>query len=113
MNGIQTACYCLVASAFLLAGMLVFSLSGQLENRADAGLVISRETFTLMTAQTRDNEEALWVLDNRSGRILIYRLSLRGAGSGRLELAAGIDLNSPSLFGGATAPGAGGQRGGR
>lgn len=111
MNGIQTACYCLTASAFLLAGMLVFSLSGQVENRAEAGMVISRDDFSLMTARTRANEEALWVLDNRSGRILIYRLSLRGANSGRLELAGGIDLNAPNLFGGGAAGAA--PRGGR
>jgi len=98
MNNIQIACYSLVASAFLLAGLLVFSLSGQLERSADASMVISQDSVSLMTAATRDGEEALWVLDNGSGRLLIYRMELRGK-SGRLNLAANSDLTSAKLFG--------------
>ncbi len=112
MNNIQIACYSLVASAFLLAGLLIFSIGGQLENEAEASMVISRDAFTLMTAQTRSNEEALWVLDNRSARLLIYRLELRGAKKGRLELSANIDLNDRTLFGAPSSSG-GSPRGGR
>ncbi len=109
-NNIQIACYSLVASAFLLAGLLVFSLSGQLEREADAAMVISRDTFTMMTAKTRANEEALWVLDNRAARLLIYRLELRGSSGGRLELAANIDLMDRRLFGTGAAPAGGAGR---
>lgn len=98
MQPIQIACYSLVASAFLLAGLLVFSLGGQLENEANANLVISRDTFTLMTAQTRQGEEALFVLDNKSARLLIYRLEMRGRG-GRLNLVKNVDLMDRSFFG--------------
>jgi len=111
MKNTQLACYALLASAFILGGLLVFSISGQLESEADARMVISRDAFTLMTAKTRDQEEALWVLDNRAAVVLIYRMELRGADSGRLELAAGINLRSPELFGGGGE--AGGGRGGR
>lgn len=94
MTRIQLACFSLIASAFLLAGLLIV----QLGERYDAGLarpayggqVIARDNFTLLTARTRDDEEALFVLENSSASLLIYRLD---AADNELRLAARQDMN--------------------
>ena len=104
MNRIQTACYCLIASAFVLGGLLVANLGDQFENKANAELVIARENFTMLTARTRTDEEALFVLDNVSSRLLIYRLDI---GRRRIEVAGAVDLRT--IFGGG---GGGGNTGG-
>lgn len=96
MNRIQTACYCLIASALVLSGLLVVELSKKTSpNEAEASMVIARENFTLLTAETRRDEESLFVLDNSSGTLLVYRLDLSDE---RMELAAGLSLND--IFGG-------------
>lgn len=103
MTRIQLACYCLIASAFLLGGLLVVQLGDVTAQRADAEMVIARDNFTLLTASTRDDEEALFLLDNVTGRLLIYRLNLP---QNQLELAGGADVTQ--LFrGGATGGGRG------
>ncbi|MEL7087267.1 MAG: hypothetical protein AAGL98_02305 [Planctomycetota bacterium] len=90
MNRIQTVCYCLIASALVLSGLLVVQLAEKTSpNEAEASLVIARENFTLLTAEVRDEEEALFVLDNTSGTLLIYRLNIS---SKNMELAAGLPL---------------------
>jgi hypothetical protein len=77
MNRIQVACYCLMASAFVLAGLLVAAVSGGgFTPRAEAGLVVSHTNFTVMTARTRVDEEALFVLENTSGKLLIYSVDV-------------------------------------
>ena len=76
MTRLQTACYCLIATAFVLAGILVVTLSSRMNNQAQAAMVIARDNFTVMTANTRAEEEALFVLDNANARLLIYRLDL-------------------------------------
>jgi hypothetical protein len=73
MTRIQLACYSLVASAFLLAGMLVVQLDTP---QAKAEMVISEESFAMMTATTRPQGEGLFVLDNNTGRLLIYRYNV-------------------------------------
>ncbi len=89
MKRIETACYFLIASAFVLAGLLLNQLSA-MPNTAEAGLVIARDNFTLMTAKTRSNEEALFILNNTTSKLLIYSLNL---GRERLELAGGADMS--------------------
>ena len=91
MNRIQTACYCLIASALVLSGLLVVQLSEEVgPNEAEASLVIARENFTLLTAETRQGEESLFVLDNTTGTLLIYRLDIS---SKKMELAGGLPLD--------------------
>lgn len=93
MNAIQTACCCLIASACVLAGLLVVQISERTEpNTAEAAQVIARENFTLLTAKTRDSEEALFVLDNSTGVLLVYALNVSGKQLewvGSLPLAGG------------------------
>jgi hypothetical protein len=88
MTRIQVACYSLMASAFVLAGLLVVNLDlGGAP--AQAEMVIARENFTLMTARTRENEESLFVLDNSTGRLLIYSLN---APRRQLQLVANANV---------------------
>lgn len=85
MNRIQIACWALIASAFALTGLLCVKLDGKVAQKAEAGVVITRDSFTLLTAKTRENEEALFVLENSTGRLMIYTLNLTNR---RLELSA-------------------------
>ncbi len=94
MTRLHTACLCLVASALLLSGLLIVQVAQRTEpNAAEASLVIAREQFTLLTAPTRDNEEALFVLDNATGMLLVYRLEI-----GREQMVLSDRLNVGELF---------------
>jgi hypothetical protein len=86
MKRIEIACYALLASAFILAGMLISSLNqrGGILPTADATMVISRGDLTLMTAKTKNSEEALFVLDNYSKRLSIFTVDMA---KNRMELA--------------------------
>ena len=94
MTRLHIACLCLVASALVLSGLLVVQVSQRTEpNEAEAALVIARENFTLLTAPTRDDEEALFVLDNSSGMLLVYRLEIA-----REQMVLSDRLNVGELF---------------
>ncbi len=90
MKRIETACYALIASAFVLGGLLITQVANT-PNTAEAGLVISRDDFTLLSARTRSGEESLFVINNNTNRLLIYTLNLTG---NRIELAGGADLTT-------------------
>jgi len=101
----QLACYALIASAFVLSGMLVAQLQLQ-PNQAEAGMVLKDNNFSVMTANTAEDEEALFVLDNTSQRVLIYSQDIVRK---RLELVG--QANLAQMFG--NAGGGGGGGGGR
>ena len=61
----------------------------QILSSADADLVIASPALTLMTTKTQANEESLFVLDNNSHKLLIYRLDIARE---RLDLAGSQDL---------------------
>ena len=91
MNRIQTACYCLIASGVVLAGLLAVQVAQRTgPNEAHAEMVIARDQFTIMTAQTRDGEEGLFVLDNNTGSLLVYRLNISDR---TLEPAGGVRID--------------------
>lgn len=100
MNPQQTklACYGLIASAFVLAGLALANLDGRFESEAQADMVIARDNFTLMTAPTRPGEEALFVLDNSSGRLLVYQLNVPRK---QIDRVAGVDIGEIFARGGA------------
>lgn len=108
MNRIQYACFALIASAFVLAGMLVSQMGSRLVQPAYAGEAILRDNLSTVTAQAREGEDALFVLDSISERLMIYRLE---AGKKRLELAASVNL--AELFAGGGGNAADDRRGGR
>lgn len=89
MNRTQAACYSLIASMFVLAGLLIVHVSGRLTPSAYADMVTSKESLTLLTASTRAGEEALFVLDSINEKLMIYRLDI---GKKQLELASAADL---------------------
>jgi len=89
MGRTEVACYSLMASAFVLAGLWIVNAPERLGATAQASLVVGKETVTLMTARTRPDEEALFVLDSLRGKLLIYRLDL---GKKQLELSGSADL---------------------
>lgn len=91
MNGIQVACWSLVASAFLLGGILVAELGSLQGDQAKANMVIDRNNFALMTAKTAPGAESLFVLDNMHGELLIYNMNLQNK---RLDLAGSVNLNA-------------------
>jgi hypothetical protein len=100
MNRIQLACFALLGSAFVLGGILISRLpAGQ---PAYAEEVVSRENITAMTAQTREDEESLFVIDNASQQLMIYRLDVN-----RKRFVGPVRLNLSN----AQAPGAGGGAG--
>lgn len=109
MNRIQLACYGLMASAFLLAGALFVQIQERWTSPAWAELAVNKGSVTLMTARTRPDEEALFVLDNYTQKLLVYRVDL---GHKDLELSGAYEL--PTLFrqAGATAEVGGGPGGG-
>ncbi len=110
MTRVETACYCLIASAFVLAGILLFSLGSQSQNNAYGELLIARDNFSLMTTITGNGDEALFVLDNASGRLYVYSLDVARK---RLDLA-GVPQDLRRVFaqvpGSAGGTGAGGGR---
>ena len=113
MTRIQVACYSLLASAFILGGVLVSQVGDRAVPRAEAEMVIAQQQFTLMTGLTRNDEEALFVLDGRSQQLLVYRVKQRG-GSWRMEPAGVMPMSQ--LFGGGRGGrggGGGGMGGGR
>lgn len=100
------ACYALIASAFVLCGLIVTQLGGRVVQPAHASEAILRDNLTVVTAQSRDGEDALFVLDSISERLMIYRLEV---GKKRMELVASTDL--AQVF--AQVPTAGGDDGSR
>ncbi|MEM7576654.1 MAG: hypothetical protein AAF328_04185 [Planctomycetota bacterium] len=105
------ACWCLIASAVVLSGLLVTRTADSVSNEADAALVIARDNFSLLTARTRSGEESLFILDNRQGALLVYNLNVSRK---RLELVKGLDLNRLfSEAGGGDNDNGGGDRRGR
>lgn len=76
LTRMQLACVCLAASAFMLAALLLASLAGRfapLTADARASMVQTADDYVLLTAQTRNNEESLFVLDNRGRKLIVYR----------------------------------------
>ena len=111
MNRTQIACYCLLASAFMLAGLLIVNVQrAQILPTAHADQVLAKGSLTIMTGRTGNSDESLFVLDNISQRLLIYRVKLTGR-KGRIELARFVELDQ--LFSQTVAKGAGNGGGGR
>ncbi|MEM9883639.1 MAG: hypothetical protein AAF800_12055 [Planctomycetota bacterium] len=101
MKPTPIACYALTASALVLSGMLLVTLAQRTgPAEADAAMVIARQNFTLMTAATRSGEESLFVLDNTTGTLLVYRLDIS-----REQLVPGGGIRLDEVFSGGNAGG--------
>ena len=111
MKRTELACYALLASAFALGGLLFVQLAerGGFEQQAQAVMAVPRNNITVLTAQTRNGEEALFVLENFSQRMLIFTVDLTKR---RLELAYD-PISLEDMFEGRAAGGSGSGGGGR
>lgn len=90
MNRTQLACYVLLASAFVLAGLLLSQLSSsRAASTAYADQVVNQGSFTFMTARTKDNEESLFVIDNAAARLLIVKTDFNRK---RIRVTQSLDL---------------------
>ncbi len=109
MNRTQSACCVLLASAFVLGGLLIVRAQDRWLSPVYADMVVNKGPVSAVTARTGTDEEALFVLDDFNETILIYRADI---GHGELELAGTIDI--PSLMahrGGGRGPDGGRSRG--
>lgn len=74
---ITLACYGLLASAMVLAGLLIVQLQHRqpdLLPAAQANMLLTADQYSFLTARTRNNEDGLFVIDNRERKLLIYRI---------------------------------------
>lgn len=101
MTRTETACWSMLASAFVLAALLLVTVAqrGGFVQSAQAEMVLDRGSLTVMTAQTKDDEEAVFVIDNFSQQLLIFKLDL---GKRRLEAAGRWPLTSGNNRGGSS-----------
>ncbi len=105
MTTIEKACYGLIVSAFVMGGLLIVNLQDRVTPQAQANLLLTQNSLTVMTAPTQPSQESLFVLDNISQKLLIYTLD---TGRRRMGLQGSLDL--AALFG--NQGGGGGQAGG-
>jgi hypothetical protein len=91
MKRFDFACYSLLASAFVLAAIVLVQLqSRSVLPTANAEMVLNRGNLTLMTAQTRPNEESVFVLENSTSTLLVYKIDVNRK---RIDLARKQELS--------------------
>jgi len=83
MDRLQLACYSLLASAAVILALIIFVAQDRFLPQAYAGNVLNRDDYTMLTATTSSSEEALFVIDSRSEKLLVYGVSK--SSGGRLE----------------------------
>ena len=76
MNRYQPACIALIASAVLLAALLLVQVARTADTDAHADMLIDKGNFMMMTALTKDGEESLFLLDNTNAVLYIYNLDI-------------------------------------
>ena len=96
MTRIQITCYILIASAIMLSGMLLARVTDQfapMTSPASADMINERNGVTMVTARTASNgEESLFIIDDASNLMLVYRVQARGARGGKVELVHAENL---------------------
>lgn len=100
MTRIQLSCYALIASAVVLSAMVVGAAdrlfarespqsTALLESQAFGGMVVNRDSTTMLTAEGVGTDDFVYVLER--DRLLCYSPSQRGRDI--LELFAAIDVS--------------------
>ena len=110
MTRIQASCFMLIASACVLAGLLVPRIGSPLDTPAQAELLLKSGNSTLMTASTNDDEESLYLVDGTRNRLLIYTTNIN---DNELELRQSLPLSrvfGEAVGGGGSSGGVGGGR---
>ncbi len=98
MQNKNFACYSLIASAMILAGLLFMQLHTLMPS-AEANMVLNRNSLTMLTAPTAQGADSLFIIDSRTNRLLIYQTDI---GQDRLELVQTINLADVGNNAGAT-----------
>jgi hypothetical protein len=89
MSRTQTACFALLASAFVLAAMLVAGITRHADTTANADVVITKNVYTFLSANgVNTGEDFIYLLDNKNERLLCYWHNPRG----RIELYGTLDV---------------------
>lgn len=91
MNRTQIANCFLLASAFVLGGLLLVKLDGRLTSSAYADQVVSEDTLTFMTARTKSDDEALFMIDNINARLLIFQTDVNRK---KMAVVESVDLSA-------------------
>jgi len=97
MNRIHLAGYSLLASAFVLAAMLIVQIDRKgisAVSEAEAGMVLSKGSVSMLTAETRSDEESVFIIENSSETMLIYLLDLQ-----RKEMNLEVIVDLAAAFG--------------
>ena len=82
------------AGAMLLTAVLLILLLKAPVTAVEAGMVVSADSFTVMSAATASkgqiasDEHALYIMDNHNGILLVYRVQ-KQAGTDRITLIDG------------------------
>lgn len=110
MKRIDTACYGLVASAFVLTALLLVQVARLSDQRAHAEMVVTKGTITMVTTVFRSDSEVLYVLDSKNERLLAYMMdpnkkTIELLPGGMLDLAKDFDAAAERATGGAGRPG--------
>lgn len=75
MNRTELACYCLIASAFVLGGLVLIQADRIVpSNEAQAEMVVNKDNLTVLTTEVAPGREIVYILDNRSEQLLAYEL---------------------------------------
>lgn len=75
MTRTRLACYCLLASAFILAALVLVQASRYVDNTARADQVVTKDTVTMITASShRADSEIIYVLESEQRMLMAYML---------------------------------------
>jgi hypothetical protein len=91
MKRIELACYCLIASAMVLGGIVLFKAADHVQNQAMANMIVTKDMVTIMSARVDQDKEMLYVLDNKNAQLLGYLID---PNKKRIELMATFDVES-------------------
>ena len=104
MNRIQLAQYSLIASAFVIAALIIFQASQQADNQAYGAMVFSGDVVTMLTAAQDEDNEIIYTLDNRQQILTVHALDINRGGAilliGKLDL--GQEFSTGSSAGGSS-----------
>lgn len=100
MNRIQLAQYSLIASAFVIAALILFQASKHADNQAQAGMVVSGDVITMLTAAQDEDNDIIYTIDNRQQILTAHKLDTNRGGAieliGRLDLAGAFGSGAPA-----------------
>lgn len=88
MNRITIACYAMIASACVLAGLLTVQIARHAESSAQAEMVVPKGDLTILSTQGVNQDEYVYIFDARSEKLIMYVQTARGD----IEPKGGLDV---------------------